>query len=75
MFRKHKGDYRASKYPNQHYWLQGSQGHRTSRYLNNRIEQDHNGIQQRNYPSSGFGSLASAARFCTHSVSFASIFA
>jgi len=39
--------------------------HRTSRYKNNRIEQDHRGIKQRYYPMRGFGSFASAARFCT----------
>jgi len=39
--------------------------HRTSRYLNNRLEQDHRGIKQRYYPLRGFGSFASAARFCT----------
>ncbi len=39
--------------------------HRTSQYLNNRIEQDHRGVKQRYYPMRGFGSLASAARFCT----------
>ena len=39
--------------------------HRTSQYLNNRIEQDHRGIKQRYYPMRGFGSLASAVRFCT----------
>ena len=39
--------------------------HRTSRYMNNRIEQDHRGIKQRYYPMRGFGSFASAARFCT----------
>jgi putative transposase len=33
-------------------------------YLNNRLEQDHRGIKQRDYPMRGFGSLASAARFC-----------
>jgi putative transposase len=38
--------------------------HRTSRYKNNRIEQDHRGIKQRYYPMRGFGSFASAARFC-----------
>ena len=37
---------------------------RTSRYKNNRIEQDHRGIKQRYYPTRGFGSFASAARFC-----------
>src|SRR3712207_32047 len=39
--------------------------HRTSRYLNNRIEQDHRAIKQRYYPMRGFGCFASAARFCT----------
>jgi len=39
--------------------------HRTSRYRNNRIEQDHRGIKQRYYPMRGFGSFDSAARFCT----------
>jgi len=38
--------------------------HRTSRYKNKRIEQDHRGVQQRSYPMRGFGSFASAARFC-----------
>ena len=32
--------------------------------LNNRIEQDHRGIQQRYYPMRGFGKVESAARFC-----------
>jgi transposase-like protein len=39
--------------------------HRTNQYLNNAIEQDHRGIKQRYYPMRGFGSFASAARFCT----------
>ncbi len=39
--------------------------HRTSRDKNNRIEQDHRGVQQRDSPMRGFGSCASAARFCT----------
>jgi len=39
--------------------------HRTSRYMNNRIEQDHRGIKQRYYTMRGFGSFDSAARFCT----------
>jgi transposase-like protein len=39
--------------------------HRTSRYKNNRIEQDHRGIEQRYYLLRGFGSFASAARFCS----------
>ncbi len=38
--------------------------HRTSRYKNNRIEQDHRGIKQRYYPMRGFGTVTSAARFC-----------
>ena len=38
--------------------------HRTNRYLNNRVEQDHRGIKQRYYPMRGFGSVASASRFC-----------
>jgi transposase-like protein len=38
--------------------------HRTSRYKNNRIEQDHRSIKQRYYPMRGFGVFASAARFC-----------
>jgi transposase-like protein len=38
--------------------------HRTNVYLNNRIEQDHRSIKQRYYPMRGFGSFASAARFC-----------
>lgn len=38
--------------------------HRTNRYLNNRLEQDHRGIKQRYYPMCGFGSFAAAARFC-----------
>ncbi len=39
--------------------------HRTSRYLNNRVEQDHRGIKQRYYPMRGFGSSKAASRFCT----------
>ena len=38
--------------------------HRCNRYLNNRLEQDHRGIKQRYYPMRGFGSFASASRFC-----------
>jgi len=38
--------------------------HRTSRDNNNRLEQDHRGVKQRYYPMRGFGSFASAARFC-----------
>ncbi len=39
--------------------------HRTSRYKNNRIEQDHRGVKQRSSPMRGFGSVVSAARCCT----------
>jgi putative transposase len=39
--------------------------HRTNRYLNNRLEQDHRGIKQRYYPMRGFGSFKSATRFCS----------
>ena len=45
--------------------LGGDVAHRTSRYKNNRIEQDHRGIKQRYYSMRGFGSFAAAARFCT----------
>jgi putative transposase len=38
--------------------------HRTNRYLNNRIEQDHRGIKGRYRPMRGFKSPESAARFC-----------
>jgi putative transposase len=39
--------------------------HRTSRYKNNRIEQDHRGVKQRYYPLRGCGSFVAAARFCS----------
>src|SRR5258708_220850 len=39
--------------------------HRTNKYLNNRLEQDHRGIKQRYYPMRGFGNVASAARECS----------
>jgi len=38
--------------------------HRTSAYLNNRLEQDHRGIKGRYRPMRGFKSPRSAARFC-----------
>ena len=38
--------------------------HRTNQHLNNRTEQDHRGIKQRYHPMLGFGSFASASRFC-----------
>jgi transposase-like protein len=39
--------------------------HRTNKYLNNRLEQDHQAIKQRYYPMRGFGSFDSASRFCS----------
>src|SRR5689334_21435016 len=38
--------------------------HRTSRYLNNRLEQDHRGLKGRYRPMRGFECPRSAARFC-----------
>ncbi len=38
--------------------------HRTSRYLNNRLEQDHRGVKGRIRCMRGFKSFASAERFC-----------
>ena len=38
--------------------------HRTSRYLTNRLEQDHRGIKGRYRPMRGFQYVRSAARFC-----------
>lgn len=38
--------------------------HRTNKYLNNRLEQDHRGMKQRYYPMRGFGTVEAAARFC-----------
>jgi len=38
--------------------------HRCNQYLNNCLEQDHRGNKQRYYALRGFGSFASAARFC-----------
>ena len=38
--------------------------HRTNKYLNNRMEQDHRGVKQRYYPMRGFGNFDSARRFC-----------
>ena len=39
--------------------------HRTHPYLNHRTEQDHHAVKQRYSPMLGFGSFASAARFCS----------
>jgi putative transposase len=38
--------------------------HRTNRYLNNHLEQDHRGIKQRYRPTTGLKTFATAARFC-----------
>jgi putative transposase len=38
--------------------------HRTNRYLNNHLEQDHRGIKQRIRPMGGCKSIESARRFC-----------
>jgi putative transposase len=38
--------------------------HRTNRYLNNHLEQDHRGIKQRSRPMCGFKTFGTAARFC-----------
>ena len=38
--------------------------HRTSRYLNNRVEQEHRGIKGRCRPMLGLKSIVSAARYC-----------
>jgi len=38
--------------------------HRTNKYLNNRLEQDHRGIKQRYYPMRGFKTFEATARFC-----------
>jgi transposase-like protein len=38
--------------------------HRTNRYLNNHLEQDHRDIKQRIRPMGGFKSKESATRFC-----------
>jgi putative transposase len=38
--------------------------HRTNRYLNNHLEQDHRGVKQRTRPMGGFKCFESAARFC-----------
>jgi len=38
--------------------------HRTNRYLNNHLEQDHRSIKQRYHPMGGFKQENTAARFC-----------
>jgi len=38
--------------------------HRTNRYLNNHLEQDHRGIKQRYRPTGGLKTFVTAARFC-----------
>ena len=47
-------------------WILGRKAlHRCNRYLNRRTEHSHRAIKQRYYPMLGFGSFASAARFCS----------
>ena len=47
-------------------WILGRKVvHRTNPYLNNLTQQDHRAVKQRYYPMLGFGSFASAARFCS----------
>ena len=47
-------------------WILGRKvRHRCNRYLNTLTEQSHRAIKQRDDPMLGFGSFASAARFCT----------
>ena len=47
-------------------WILGRKVvHRTNPYRNNLTEQDHRAVQQRYYSMLGFGSFASAARFCS----------
>jgi len=46
-------------------WIVGRKAlHRTNRYLNNRMEQNHRHIKQRYYPMLGFKRFESASRFC-----------
>jgi putative transposase len=40
--------------------------HRTNRYRNNQLEQDHRGIKPRYRPLYGFNIFDTAARFCRH---------
>ena len=48
--------------------------HRTNRYLNNRIEQDHRGVKGRYRPMRGFKSPDSADRFCRGFANFETTF-
>ena len=55
-------------------WILGRKvQHRTTQYLNNFMEQDHRAVKQRYYPMRGFGSFASAARFCSAFDEFAAV--
>jgi putative transposase len=38
--------------------------HRTNRYLNNHLEQDHRGVKQRYRATTGLKTFGTAARFC-----------
>ena len=49
--------------PSARNWGQGSTIAQAT-IMNNRLEQDHRDIKQRYSPMRGFGSFASAARFC-----------
>jgi len=44
--------------------LEEDVSHRTNRYLNNHLEQDHHGIKQRTRPMGGFKRFGSAQRSC-----------
>jgi transposase-like protein len=55
----------ASSYPRAVREILGSGvQHRTNKYRNNLLEQNHRGVKQRYYPMHGFGNFDSAARFC-----------
>ena len=57
---------RHPAYPRAVRWILGRKvQHRTNQYLNNFMEQDHRAVKQRYYPMRGFGSFASASRFCS----------
>ena len=53
-------------YPRAVRWILGRRvRHRRAQYLNNFMERDHRAVKQRYCPMRGFGSFASAARFCS----------
>ncbi len=54
-----------TSYPRARREMMSSNGlHPKNKYLNNRLEQDHQGIKQRSYPIHDLGSFASASCFC-----------